>query len=75
MEEYDYYDSDGLININGYDYNIYKSYQKMDKPYREFSEFLKTLLDVDLTIDQFNKMSESEKIEFKRNFKIDQIIK
>lgn len=42
---------------------------------KEFSNFLKNLLEVDLTFDEFEKMSEREKIEYRRNFKIDQITK
>lgn len=55
-------------------YDIYKSSQD-EKDFKEFADFLKTLLKVDLTIDQFKEMSEGEKIDFRRNFKIDQITK
>lgn len=47
---------------------------KSKKDYQGFSNFLKTLLDVQLSIDEFEKMSDGDKIEYRRNFKIEKIL-
>lgn len=48
--------------------------KKKSLNYKDFSEFLKSLLSVDLTTEEFEKMSESDKIEFRRNFKLNQLL-
>jgi hypothetical protein len=68
MEEYD-----ALIDKYLNSYNIYP-YKEKGKDYQGFSNFLKTLLDIDLSIDEFEKMSEGDKIEYRRNFKIEKLL-
>jgi hypothetical protein len=55
-------------------YRMKETYYYINQDYQGFSEFLKTLLEVDLEIDEFEKMSESEKVEFRRNFKLNKIL-
>jgi len=57
------------------DYNVYYKNEKKEPNYRDFSKFLASLYPIDLTIEQFEKMTEGEKIEFRRNFKLNQLFK